>query len=72
SNITQKVNKLPLLGDLPLVGKIFQHRYELVENTDLIIEITPRLVSMQETSPTPKLDKRLTRTLIQYEEEEEE
>ena len=72
SNITQKVNKLPLLGDLPLVGKIFQHKYELVENTDLIIEITPRLVSMQETSPTPKLDKRLTRTLIQYEEEEEE
>ena len=72
SNITQRVNKLPLLGDLPLVGKIFQHRYELVENTDLIIEITPRLVSMQETSPTPKLDKRLTRTLIQYEEEEEE
>jgi len=72
SNITQKINKIPLLGDLPLIGKIFQHRYELVENTDLIIEITPRLVSMQETSPTPKLDKRLTRTLIQYEEEEEE
>jgi len=44
----------------------------MVENTDLIIEITPRLVSMQETAPTPKLDKRLTRTLIQYEEEEEE
>ena len=72
SNITQKVNKVPLLGDLPLVGKIFQHRYELVENTDLIIEITPRLVSMQETSPTVKVDKRLTRTLIQYEEEGEE
>ncbi len=72
SNITQKINKIPLLGDLPLIGKIFQHRYELVENTDLIIEITPRLVSMQETAPTPKLDKRLTRTLIQYEEEEEE
>ena len=72
SNITQKINKIPLLGDLPLIGKIFQHRYEMVENTDLIIEITPRLVSMQETAPTPKLDKRLTRTLIQYEEEEEE
>ncbi len=72
SNIMQKINKISLLGDLPLIGKIFQHRYELVENTDLIIEITPRLVSMQETAPTPKLDKRLTRTLIQYEEEEEE
>jgi len=27
---------------------------------------------MQETSPTVKVDKRLTRTLIQYEEEGEE
>ncbi|MEN6444623.1 MAG: secretin N-terminal domain-containing protein [Candidatus Cloacimonas sp.] len=72
SNISQKINKLPLLGDLPLIGKVFQHRYETVENTDLIIEITPRLVSMQEISPTPKVDKRLTRTLIQYEDEAQE
>jgi len=72
SNITNKVDKIPLLGELPIIGKIFQRRYELVENTDLIIEITPRLVSMQETAPTPKLDERLTRSLIQYEEEEKE
>ncbi|HNZ33520.1 MAG TPA: hypothetical protein PKJ22_04570, partial [Candidatus Cloacimonas sp.] len=70
SNITNKIDKIPLLGELPIIGKIFQHRYEIVENTDLIIEITPRLVSMQETAPTPKLDERLTRSLIQYEEEE--
>jgi len=72
SNITNKIDKIPLLGELPIIGKIFQHRYEIVENTDLIIEITPRLVSMQETAPTPKLDERLTRSLIQYEEEEKE
>jgi len=71
SSITQKTNKVPFLGDLPFVGKIFQHRYELVENTDLIIEITPRLVSMNETSPNVKVDDRLTRTLIEFEEEEE-
>lgn len=72
SSISQKTNKVPFLGDLPFVGKIFQHRYELVENTDLIIEITPRLVSMQESSPEIKIDERLTRTLIEFEEEEEE
>ncbi len=72
SSISQKTNKVPFLGDLPFVGKIFQHRYELVENTDLIIEITPRLVSMQETSPELKIDERLTRTLIEFEEEEQE
>jgi len=69
SSITQKTNKLPFLGDLPFIGKVFQHRYELVENTDLIIEITPRLVSMNENSPNVKLDDRLTRTLIEFEEE---
>ncbi len=71
SSITQRTNKVPFLGDLPFIGKVFQHRYEMVENTDLIMEITPRLVSMDEQSPTPILDERLTRTLIEYEEEEE-
>jgi type IV pilus assembly protein PilQ len=71
SSITQRTNKVPFLGDLPFVGRIFQHRYELVETTDLIMEITPRLVSMNEKSPEPKLDERLTRTLIEYEGEED-
>lgn len=72
STITQRTNKLPLLGDLPFVGRLFQHRYEVVENSDLIIEITPRLISSFEEAPEPILDERLTRTLIRYEEEEEE
>ncbi len=67
STLTQKTNKLPFLGDLPFIGKVFQHRYEVVENTDLIMEITPRLVSTLESSPMPKVDERLTRTLIKYE-----
>lgn len=72
SSITQQTDKVPFLGDLPFVGKIFQHRYEMVENTDLIIEITPRLVAMNENVPEIKLDERLTRTLIEFEDEENE
>ncbi|HOC94907.1 MAG TPA: secretin N-terminal domain-containing protein [Candidatus Cloacimonadota bacterium] len=72
ASITQKTSKLPLLGDLPIVGPLFQHRYEVVENNDLIMEITPRLVAIGEINPTPKVDERLTRTLIEYEEEENE
>lgn len=71
SSITQKTNKVPFLGDLPFIGKIFQHRYEIIENTDLIMEITPRLVSLTEESPEPIVDERLTRKLIEYEGEEE-
>lgn len=72
STITQKTNKLPFLGDLPFIGKLFQHRYEMVENTDLIMEITPRLVSTTEASPAPIVDERLTRALIEYEEDSNE
>jgi len=72
STITQKTSKLPFLGDLPFIGRLFQHRYEQIENTDLIMEITPRLVSVHEESPEVKLDKRLTRTLIEFEEDEDD
>jgi type IV pilus assembly protein PilQ len=71
STLTQRTTKLPFLGDLPFIGRIFQHRYEVTENTDLIMEITPRIVSMDEVSPEPIVDERLTRTLIEYEGEEE-
>jgi len=67
STVTQNTTKLPLLGNLPIIGKLFQHRYESVENTDLIMEITPRLVSTSQSSPEPKIDERLTRTLIEFE-----
>jgi type IV pilus assembly protein PilQ len=71
STLTQRTTKLPFLGDLPFIGRIFQHRHEVTENTDLIMEITPRIVSMDEVSPEPIVDERLTRTLIEYEGEEE-
>ena len=38
------VRKVPLLGDLPLLGRIFQHTRHEVDRLDLIIEITPRIV----------------------------
>lgn len=72
SSISQRTNKLPFLGDLPFIGRIFQHRYETIENTDLIMEITPRLVSISEKAPEVKVDERLTRHLIEYEDQENE
>ncbi len=71
SSVTQKTTKLPFLGDLPFIGKLFQHRYEMLESTDLIMEITPRLVSLDQAYPQAKVDERLTRSLIEYEDEDE-
>jgi type II secretory pathway component GspD/PulD (secretin) len=72
STLTQRTNKLPLLGDLPLIGKAFQHRIENVENTDLIIEITPRLLTGNEEVKEPVLDERMSKRLIKFEGEEDQ
>jgi type II secretory pathway component GspD/PulD (secretin) len=71
STLTQKTVKLPLLGDIPILGKLFQHRYETTENTDLIMEITPRMVPANETVKEIKVDERLSKQLIQYEGDED-
>jgi len=68
SSIITTMNKVPLLGSIPLIGKLFQHKEEIVNNTDLIIEITPRVVDFTKESVDFELDKRLERKLIKEEE----
>jgi type II secretory pathway component GspD/PulD (secretin) len=41
-------HKFPFLGDLPLIGGLFRHRSEDTKKTDLIIKITPRILSTDE------------------------
>ncbi len=36
--------KMPLLANLPIVGKFFTHYYKSTRKTDLLIQITPRIV----------------------------
>jgi len=36
--------KMPLFSNIPLIGKLFTHTYNAVKKTDLLIEITPRIV----------------------------
>jgi len=38
-------NKIPLLGDLPLVGKIFRNQNKSAERDELIIVVTPHIVT---------------------------
>lgn len=46
--ITDGEIKVPLIGDLPLVGKLFKSSYESKEKTELIILVSPKII-------TPKL-----------------
>lgn len=41
---SEEIKKLPLFGDIPLLGLLFQHRRKLSRKSNLIIEITPKII----------------------------
>ena len=49
--ITQDIRKMPLLGDLPLLGGMFTDTSESVKTNELLIFITPRIVIEPTLSP---------------------
>ena len=42
--VTQEMSKIPLLGDLPLVGWIFTFEGEETVNSELVVFITPKII----------------------------
>jgi type IV pilus assembly protein PilQ len=40
-----EVNKVPLLGDVPYVGNLFRNTARTVNKTELLIFITPKIIS---------------------------
>jgi general secretion pathway protein D len=42
------VNKIPLLGDIPILGWLFSSRVNTVQKTNLLIFLTPRIVRQYE------------------------
>jgi pilus assembly protein CpaC len=45
NRLTETIAKLPVLGDLPGLGKLFQSKSRLRNNTELLIIVTPELVA---------------------------
>jgi type IV pilus assembly protein PilQ len=43
-DVTKAINKVPLLGDIPILGYLFRFEGESVINSELVVFITPRLV----------------------------
>ena len=43
-DVSQQKNKIPLLGDLPLLGSLFRFEGEKTVNSELVIFITPHLI----------------------------
>ncbi len=56
-SITQTFQKIPFLGDIPVLGKFFQSEIRTKNNTELIVIVTPEIVSpIPAASPTPTIN----------------
>jgi pilus assembly protein CpaC len=54
---SETFNKIPFLGDIPILGKFFQSIQKTKQNTELIVIVTPEIVAPIEvgaTLPEPK------------------
>ncbi len=51
-----KIRKVPILGDIPFIGKAFSHTYKLNESKELIIFITPHIIKDSYYSMTQNTD----------------
>ncbi len=54
-SINSIVNKVPLLGDIPYVGAAFRSKEYVKEETELIIMVTPRLVTAMNSDEVPPM-----------------
>jgi len=56
NRVTDSYEKVPFLGDLPVLGKFFQSRSRNKENTELLVIVTPELVRpIPSGAPLPQL-----------------
>lgn len=51
-NATTTRRKVPILGDIPLLGKAFTGKYETKERTELVFFLTPRIIQDAATEPS--------------------
>ena len=50
----QEINKIPLLGDLPLLSALFKFQGESTINSELVVFITPHLIEEHSLSEEEK------------------
>ena len=70
SSESKTVSKIPLLGDIPILGEFFKHTSKTRDKRELIIVVTPYLVGEEETSQTP-MSERMREWYAQQEKERE-
>ncbi len=55
-SLTDTFSKIPFLGDIPIIGKLFQSQSKTKNDTELIVLVTPEIVSpLAVGTPVPEL-----------------
>jgi pilus assembly protein CpaC len=55
-SLTNTFSKIPFLGDIPIIGKLFQSQSKTKNDTELIVLVTPEIVApFASGTPTPNL-----------------
>jgi pilus assembly protein CpaC len=54
NQVTQSLEKIPGIGSIPLLGKLFQSKSVNKSKTELLVMVTPYLVKNGSAQPTPK------------------
>jgi pilus assembly protein CpaC len=49
---TRNLTKIPILGDIPILGELFKSRALRQRRTELVVIVTPQLVMASDTAPT--------------------
>ena len=44
TNVSEHRNKIPILGDIPLLGSLFRHTTKTFDKTNLVVYITPHII----------------------------
>lgn len=55
SDMSKSVNKVPLLGDIPILGELFKSRDFIDKKSELVILVTPKIVPIEDESHQNRL-----------------
>ena len=53
TQVAKQLNKIPLLGDIPYLGKLFTGTFDYKQKQELVIFVTPHIIRDDEVSATP-------------------
>jgi pilus assembly protein CpaC len=55
TDVRKTRRKIPLLGDIPVLGVFFQNSRDTIEENELVVLVSPRIIRPLEASETPAL-----------------